>query len=65
MLSTSHAIALWLSVWRCVAVRRCEGSTVGDSGRNQQMGVKIAKGGEEQAQERGDTKLLRWMEIAI
>jgi len=29
------------------------------------MGVKIAKGGEEQAQERGDTKLLRWMEIAI
>ena len=65
MLSTSHAIALWLSVWRCVAVRRCEGSTVGDSGLNQQMGVKIAKGGEEQAQERGDTKLLLLMEIAI
>ena len=57
MLSTSHAIALWLSVWRCVAVRRCEGSKIG-AGLNQQMGVKIAKDGEEQAQERGDTKLL-------
>ena len=43
MLSTSHAIALWLSVWRCVAVRRCEGSKIGVSTGTQQIGVKSAK----------------------
>ena len=43
MWSNTHAIEFWLSVWRCVAVDRCEGSKNQVSGYTQQMGVKSAK----------------------
>ena len=58
MLSTSHAIALWLSVWRCVAVRRCEGSKIGVSAGIQQIGVKSAK--EVEGEGKQDKKLECW-----
>ena len=34
--SISHAIEFWLSVWRCVAVDRCEGSKNQVSGGTQE-----------------------------
>ena len=43
MWSNTHAIEFWLSVWRCVAVDRCEGSIFQVSSDTQQMGVKSAK----------------------
>ena len=43
--SISHAIELWLSVWRCVAVRRCIGPKIDVSGGSQQMPPEYQHGG--------------------
>ena len=43
--SISHAIELWLSVWRCVAVRRCIGAKIDVSGGSQHMPPEDQHGG--------------------
>jgi len=58
--SISHAIEFWLSVWRCVAVDRCEGSIFQVSGDTQQMGVKSAKEVEDEGKK--EEKLECWRE---
>ena len=60
MWSISHAIEFWLSVWRCVAVDRCEGSKIQVSGDTQQMGVKSAKEVEDEGKK--EEKLECWRE---
>jgi len=52
MVSISHAIEFWLSVWWCVAVRRCEGAKIDVT---QQIGVKRAKVVEDE----GKTEMMR------
>ena len=43
MVSISHAIEFWLSVWWCVAVRRCEGAKMAIFWARLQEGVKGAQ----------------------
>ena len=45
MVSITHAIEFWLSVWWCVAVRRCEGAKIDVSGGSQQMPPEDQHGG--------------------